>query len=462
MADSYAVILAAGQGTRMKSKTHKVLHPLCGKPMIRHVTDSLKQTGVNRLFVVVGALADQVKQELGAEAEFIHQEQQLGTGHAVMQARSVLAGLAGYTLVCYGDTPLVSRDTYLGLLAAHEESGAAVTMLTALVPQPFGLGRIIRNDAGEILSIVEEKDATPEQKLIQEINPGLYCFTNSVLFSALDQLTNNNAQGEYYLTDIIGIIRRQGLKIASQTVSNADEILGVNDRVQLASLQTILQKQINERHMRNGVTLIDPQTTYIDVDVQIGSDTVVAPGVTLSGATAIGESCWIGSGTQINTSTVGDRVHIQSSIIMESAVADDVEIGPFAYLRPGCKISSGVKVGDFVELKNTSVGDGSKIPHLAYLGDADVGSNTNIGCGVVTANYDGFRKHRTVVGSGSFVGCNTNLIAPVTVGNEVYIATGSTITDDIPDGAFAIARQRQTIKENYVDKLKTRLREGDA
>ncbi|MBD0384207.1 bifunctional UDP-N-acetylglucosamine diphosphorylase/glucosamine-1-phosphate N-acetyltransferase GlmU [Paenibacillus sedimenti] len=457
MNETFAIVLAAGLGTRMKSTLHKVLHPLCGKPMIRHVTDSLRGTGVGRLLMVVGAYAEQIEQELGNEVEYVRQNQQLGTGHAVMQARKVIGNLEGYTLVCYGDTPLVTTETYKSLLSAHQESGSAVTMITAFVDNPTGFGRIVRDETGEVLRIVEQKDASEDEKRIREINPGLYCFTNSVLFRALDQVRNDNAQGEYYLTDCIQIIKNMGLSVQSLAVSNAHEVLGINDRIQLAQISKILRDKINESHMKNGVTLVDPSTTYIDCTVSIGEDTVIGPGVTLSGFTSIGKGCCIGAGSEIETSTLGNGISVHNSIVRDSVIADEASIGPFAFIRPGSVIGKRVKVGDFVEVKNSTVGEGSKIPHLAYVGDSDIGQNTNIGCGVITVNYDGANKHRTIVGDHCFVGSNSNLIAPVSIGNAAYIATGSTITNDIPDGAFAIARERQVNKANYAEHLRSRL-----
>ena len=457
MNETFAIVLAAGFGTRMKSKTHKVLHPLGGKPMIRHVTDSLRGTGVGRLLMIVGAYAEQIEQELGSEVEYVRQDQQLGTGHAVMQAREVIGSLEGYTLVCYGDTPLVTSETYQLLLSAHQDSGSAVTMLTAVVDNPSGFGRIVRNEAGEVLRIVEEKDASTDERQIREINPGLYCFTNSVLFDALDQVQNHNAQGEYYLTDCIQIIKNKGLSVNSLVVSNPHEVLGINDRIQLAQLNKMLRDTINESHMKNGVTLIDPSTTYIDITVSIGEDTVIEPGVTLTGFTSIGKGCKIGTGSKIESSILGQQIIIHNSIVRDSIIADEASIGPFAFIRPGSVIGKGVKVGDFVEVKNSKIGAGSKIPHLAYVGDADIGQNTNIGCGVITVNYDGVNKHRTIVGDQCFIGSNSNLIAPVTIGNEAYIATGSTITNDVSDGAFAIARERQVTKTNYAKRLRGRL-----
>lgn len=459
MSLTYAVVLAAGQGTRMKSKRHKVLHPVCGKPMVEHVLASLDQAGISRTLVVIGNLAEQVKETLGEQVEYVYQLEQLGTGHAVMQAVPKLTGFTGVTLVCYGDTPLISPGTIQDMLKTHREKGASATVLTAVVEQPFGYGRIIRDSDGSVLRIVEEKDATPEEKTITEVNSGTYCFDNEALLQALEQIDNHNAQGEYYLTDCLDIIRRQGLRVEAYTVSDSDEILGVNDRAQLAVVDEILRKRIRLQHMKNGVSMIDPNSVYIDTDVEIGADTILYPGTFLQADTKIGCQCEIGPNVQISRSTVGDSTHIKQAVLLEAKVGNCVTIGPFSYLRPGTLIEDGVKVGDFVEIKNSTIGTGSKVPHLAYVGDADIGSHTNIGCGVITVNYDGAKKHRTVVGDHSFIGSNSNLVAPVTVGDHAYVAAGSTITDHVPSGALAIARERQVTKEGYQKKLGARLKE---
>jgi bifunctional UDP-N-acetylglucosamine pyrophosphorylase / glucosamine-1-phosphate N-acetyltransferase len=459
MSEAYAVVLAAGQGTRMKSKRHKVLHPVCGKPMVRHVLDSLQQAGIQRTLVVIGSLAEQVREELGEQVEFVYQSEQLGTGHAVMQAIPQLTGFEGTTLVCYGDTPLISAETIRAMLSTHQEKGAAATVLTAIVDQPFGYGRIIRDTDGSVMRIVEEKDATAEEKAVTEVNSGTYCFDNRALLQALSQLDNNNAQKEYYLTDCLSIIRSQGLRVEAYTVQDSDEILGVNDRAQLAHVDGILRRRIRLHHMKNGVSMVDPDSIYIDADVEIGADTVLYPGTYLQKGTRIGSGCEIGPNVQISQSTVGDYTEIKQAVLDSATIGSHVKMGPFAYIRPGTKIEDGVKVGDFVEIKNSVIGQGTKVPHLAYVGDADIGSHTNIGCGVITVNYDGVKKHRTVVGDHSFIGSNSNLIAPVTVGDHAYVAAGSTITDPVPDGALAIARERQVTKEGYQAKLEARLKE---
>ncbi|WP_165452680.1 bifunctional N-acetylglucosamine-1-phosphate uridyltransferase/glucosamine-1-phosphate acetyltransferase [Paenibacillus thalictri] len=326
MNHTFAIVLAAGRGTRMNSDTHKVLHPLCGKPMMRYVIDSLKTAEIDRLLVVIGAHAEQIKEELGLETEYVLQERQLGTGHAVMQARQSI-GLTGCTLVCNGDTPLVTSDTYKSLLSAHQQSGAAITMVTATVDNPSGLGRVVRNDMGEVIRVVEEKDATAAEKMIHEINSGLYCFANSVLFSLLEQVRNDNAQGEYYLTDCIHIAKAMGLPVHTVSVADPYEISGINDRIQLAQLEKKLRNTINETHMKNGVTLIDPDTTYIDAAVSIGKDTVIGPGVTVSGATTIGKNCFIGPGCLIDCSIVGERAALHQAIVRNTVIAEDETVG---------------------------------------------------------------------------------------------------------------------------------------
>ncbi|MFC4768540.1 bifunctional UDP-N-acetylglucosamine diphosphorylase/glucosamine-1-phosphate N-acetyltransferase GlmU [Effusibacillus consociatus] len=454
-----AIVLAAGQGTRMKSQRHKVLHPVCGKPMVRHLLDAQKAAGITRRIVVIGSMGEQVQAALQGEVEFVWQKEQLGTGHAVMQAAPLLENQDGITLICSGDTPLITSESITKLLELHREQGAAATVLTGIVDNPFGYGRIIRGEDGSVLRIVEEKDASPDEKSVREINASTYCFDTRSLAQALKMVTNNNAQGEYYLTDCIDILRRQGKKVAAHCVDDADEILNINDRVQLAMVENILRDKIRLHHMQNGVTLVDPSSTYIDIDIQIGADTIIYPGSMLTGSTVIGSGCEIGPHTRIQNSIIGDGSVVMQSVLLDSTFGSGVNIGPFAYVRPGSTVADKVKIGDFVEIKNSTIGEGTKIPHLAYVGDADVGNGTNIGCGTITVNFDGMAKHRTVVGDNSFIGCNTNLVAPVTVGNDTYVAAGSTITDNVPDGALAIARERQVIKEGYTAKLEARLRE---
>ncbi|WP_018131777.1 bifunctional UDP-N-acetylglucosamine diphosphorylase/glucosamine-1-phosphate N-acetyltransferase GlmU [Effusibacillus pohliae] len=454
-----AIVLAAGLGTRMKSQMHKVLHPICGKPMIRHLLDAQQAAGISRRIVVIGSFGDQLQAALQGEVEFVWQAEQLGTGHAVMQAVPLLEGEDGITLVCNGDTPLITAGSLTQLIALHRDQQAAATVLTGVVDNPFGYGRIIRGEDGSVLRIVEEKDASPNEKAVREINSGTFCFDTRSLVEALKSLTNENAQGEYYLTDCLDILRRQGKRVAACCVEDADEILNVNDRAQLAMVENILREKIRLQHMKNGVTLVDPATVYIDTDVVIGADTILHPGTILTGNTTIGRGCVIGPYTQIHNSTVGDESVVMQSVLLDSTFGTHVQIGPFAYVRPGSSVADKVKIGDFVEVKNSRIGESSKIPHLSYIGDADVGAGTNIGCGTITVNYDGVTKHRTVVGNNSFIGCNTNLVAPVMVGNDAYVAAGSTITDDVPDGALAIAREKQVVKEGYKSKLEAKLRE---
>jgi len=455
MSQRYAIVLAAGQGTRMKSKLYKVLHRVCGKPMVQHVVDNLKRLQVDRILVVVGHGAEAVKQQLGSDIEYAMQEQQLGTGHAVLQASPYLKGQEGTTLVLSGDEPLISAETLEALIEEHEKKQAAATILTRIMDNPTGYGRIVRGGDGSVERIVEQKDASEEEKRIKEINTGTYCFDNKKLFEFLQQVRNDNAQGEYYLTDVIEILKSQNETIAACITE--EETVGVNDRVALAKAEKIMRQRILLEHMRQGVTIIDPDSTYIEADVIIGRDTIIAPGSIIGSGCKIGEDCVIGPYSQISRCEIGNGVTIKHSVLTDSYVADQATIGPFAYIRPGSKIGEGVKIGDFVEIKNTTLGKGSKVSHLTYLGDAEIGEDVNVGCGAVTVNYDGQKKYKTVIQDHAFVGCNVNLVAPVTVGQGAYIAAGSTITKDVPEDALAIARERQVNKENYVNKLKKKL-----
>lgn len=451
MSEKFAVVLAAGQGTRMKSKLYKVLHPVCGKPMVQHVVDNLQELNMSRIVVVVGHGAEKVQEQLGDHIEYAMQEKQLGTAHAVLQVAPLLADKPGTTLVLSGDEPLISAETLAKLTADHVASGAAGTILTRIMENPTGYGRIIRNAQGQVERIVEQKDANEEEQRVQEINTGTYCFDNQKLFAALQKVDNKNAQGEFYLTDVIEILQKDGDSIQASVTEEVT--IGVNDRVALAKAEAMMRNRILESHMRAGVTVMDPQNTYIETDVVIGRDTVIYPGTLIGAGTVIGEDCVIGPHTQLVNCQVGDRVEIKQSVLMDSRIESDATVGPFAYVRPNSHVGEGAKVGDFVELKNTTLGKGSKVSHLTYLGDAEIGADVNVGCGTVTVNYDGVKKHKTIVKDGSFVGCNTNLVAPVTVGEGAYIAAGSTINRDVPDGALAIARERQVNKENYANKI---------
>ncbi len=450
MTNIYAVILAAGQGTRMKSKLYKVLHSVCGKPMVEHVVDHIQTLDVTRTVSIVGHGAEKVKEQLGDKSEYVLQAEQLGTAHAVQQAEPLLGNLEGTTIVICGDTPLIRPETMEALIAHHEAQQAKATILTAIAEDPTGYGRILRSEDGQVSQIVEHKDATEEQRLVTEINTGTYCFDNKALFAALQLVGNDNAQGEYYLPDVIEILKNQGEVVAASVCDDFSETLGVNDRFALSQAETIMRARINEKHMRNGVTIINPENTYIGTDVTIGSDTILLPGTMLEGTVSIGEDCLIGPNTQVSDSQIGDRTSVKNSVVEESTIGDDVAVGPFAHIRPASNVLNKAKVGNFVELKKTTLGEGSKASHLTYLGDAEIGSDVNIGCGTITVNYDGVNKFKTIIKDKSFVGCNANLMAPVTLGENSLIAAGTTVHKDVPDNALAIGRSRQENKENYV------------
>lgn len=456
MTKQYAVVLAAGQGTRMKSKLYKVLHPVCGKPMVEHVVDQIGRLNVDKIVTIVGHGAEDVRTHLEGKSEFVKQEEQLGTAHAVLQAKELLADLEGTTIVVCGDTPLIESETIGALVKYHSEKRAKATILTTTLDNPSGYGRIIRDDLGIVEKIVEQKDATEKEQRVQEINTGTYCFDNRALFNALSKVSNDNAQGEYYLPDVIKILKDEDEVVAAYRMANFEESLGVNDRVALAEAARLMRHRINERHMRNGVTLVDPASTYIDVDVEIGQDTVIEANVMLRGKTKIGSDCVISNGCVFDRAEIGDRVHVRSSEIEDSKVGDDVAIGPFAHLRPDSEIKAGVKIGNYVETKNAVIDEGTKLPHFIYMGDAEVGKNVNVGCGTITVNYDGFNKFKTKIGDNVFVGCNSNLVAPVEIADNTYIAAGSTITDDVPEDALAIGRARQVNKAGYVKKIRAK------
>ncbi|MFW3613095.1 bifunctional UDP-N-acetylglucosamine diphosphorylase/glucosamine-1-phosphate N-acetyltransferase GlmU [Staphylococcus caprae] len=448
----HAIILAAGKGTRMKSKKYKVLHEVAGKSMIEHVLNSVKQSGVNHIVTIVGHGAESVKETLGEQSLYSFQEEQLGTAHAVKTAQEHLADKEGTTLVVCGDTPLITSKTLQSLIDHHEGTNSQVTVLSASTSQPHGYGRIVRDSNHLLQRIVEEKDASDTEREINEISSGIFAFDNQVLFDKLAQVKNDNAQGEYYLPDVLSLILKDGGKAEIYHTDDFDEIMGVNDRVMLSEAEKAFQKRINDFHMRNGVTILDPNSTYIGPDVEIGMDTTIEPGVRIGGHTTIGEDVLIGQYSEINNSTIHSNANIKQSIINDSIVGEKTKVGPFAQLRPGSNLGADVKVGNFVEVKKASLKDGAKVSHLSYIGDAEIGERTNIGCGSITVNYDGVNKFKTIVGKDAFIGCNTNLIAPVTVGDHTLIAAGSTITDDIPEDSLALARARQVNKEGYLKK----------
>lgn len=449
-----SVILAAGMGTRMKSKMPKVLHKVCGKPLSKWVIDASKAAGADKVCAVVGHKAETVKEVLGDVCEFALQAEQKGTGHAVMQAIDVIKNSKGEVVILNGDTPLITAETINKAIEYHKNNGNQATVITAILDDATGYGRIVRDNDGSVLKIVEQKDASEEEKKINEVNSGMYVFDAQSLVYALDKITPNNAQGEYYLTDTLEILLSAGKKIGGYAISDNDEIRGINDRVQLNEAENIMQKRINEYHMRNGVTMRNPESVYIEDGVEIGNDTEICQNVTIKSGTKIGSDCVIGSGSMLDRAVIHDGVDVLSSVILESEVDEGTHVGPFAYIRPNCHVGKEVKVGDFVELKNSNIDDGTKISHLTYIGDSDVGKRVNFGCGTVTCNYDGKKKYRTTIGDDCFVGCNTNFVSPINVGDGVYIAAGSTITEDIPENSLSIARTRQVNKEGWKDKRK--------
>jgi len=453
MSNRYAIILAAGQGTRMKSKLYKVLHPVCGKPMVQHVIDQVKSLDINEIVTIVGHGAEKVKDQLGEHSQYALQAEQLGTAHAVQQAGDMLADKEGVTIVVCGDTPLIKAETMEALFKHHEETNAKATILTARAEDPTGYGRIVRNAEGFVEKIVEHKDANEQERSINEINTGTYCFDNKMLFEAIQNVSNDNVQGEYYLPDVIEILKNEGEIVSAYVTDNFAETLGVNDRVALAEAERTMKKRINEYHMRNGVSLIDPDNTYIGPDVKVGQDTVIFPGTTLSGSTVIGSECQIGPNTEISNCEIGNNTVIRQSAAFDSKIGSEVNIGPFAHIRPDSDIHDEVKIGNFVEIKKAVFGKGSKASHLSYIGDAEVGADVNIGCGSITVNYDGKNKFLTKIEDGVFIGCNSNLVAPVTIGKGAYVAAGSTITENVPGEALALARARQVNKEDYVGKM---------
>lgn len=449
MKNRYVVILAAGQGTRMKSKLFKVMHPVMGRPMVGHVVHAATEADATEVITITGHGAETIKDYLGDRSEFVYQEEQLGTAHAVMQAKDILEGKEGTTLVLSGDTPLLQGKTLKALMEFHENEHAKATILTALAEDPYGYGRVIRSEDGSVEKVVEEKDASEEEQAVKEINTGTYCFDNQYLFEALKKVNNNNAQGEYYLPDVLEILVGANEKVGAFQLENMDEALGVNNRVALSLAAKIMRGRINEEHMTNGVTLIDPNSTYIDVDVKIERDTVIEPNTYIKGDTHIGEDVFIGLGSVISDSQIADGVQIRQSVIAESKVGKLSDVGPNSHLRNQTIIGEEVHIGNYVEVKNSKIDDQTKAGHHAYIGDAEVGKNVNIGAGVIFANYNGKVKSTCVVGDNSFVGSNSNLVAPVELGNNSFVAAGSTITDEIPENALGIARARQVNKPEF-------------
>ncbi|SDM09119.1 bifunctional UDP-N-acetylglucosamine diphosphorylase/glucosamine-1-phosphate N-acetyltransferase GlmU [Halarsenatibacter silvermanii] len=429
MDDLLIIVLAAGKGTRMNSSRNKMLHGLAGRPLIKHVVDTSREL-TDDIVCVVGHQAEKVRGAAGEEVEFVFQEDQQGTGHAVWQAEEYIRSHSGDTLVLYGDTPLVTAETLKDYINNHRRRQAGMSILTAELDDPAGYGRILRDESGSIMDIVEEHDCRGEEAQIKEINAGIYCFASQLLHEALKQIDNDNAQNEYYLTDCLYYIKEKA-ELASAEGDPA-EIIGINDRSDLAAAEKVMQRRIKSAHLDRGVTLIDPERTYIEKRVEIGRDTTIYPGVTLRGETRIGRECLLEPGCQLKDARLAEKVNVlQGSVIRKSRIERETSVGPYAYIRPGCSIARGCKIGDFVELKKASVGEGSKVPHLTYVGDAEIGSGCNVGAGTVFANYDGENKHKTVLGDGVFVGSNTTLVAPLKLEDGAKTGAGSVVVDDV-------------------------------
>jgi bifunctional UDP-N-acetylglucosamine pyrophosphorylase / glucosamine-1-phosphate N-acetyltransferase len=456
MSELHIVVLAAGKGTRMKSALPKVLHRVGGEPMIAHVLRVADPLRPSTITIVVGHMANAVKSALAwhPDVRFVVQEPQLGTGHALLQAESELRGRSGTLVLLSGDVPLLRPATLRRLVDAHRAAGAAATVVTADIANPFGYGRIVRS-GGQMVSIVEERDATDAQRAIREINSGVYAFDLPPLFDALRGLATENTQGEYYLPDLVAVYRARGLPVEAVVVQDADEIRGINSRRDLAEVSAVVRQQKNDALMAAGVTIEDPATTYIGQDVEVGADTIIHPGVHLEGRTRVGGGCELHSGVRIVDSSLGDGVTVLNfCVILHSRISDGARIGPFAHLRPESDVGRDAHIGNFVELKKTTLGAGSKANHLAYLGDATIGERVNVGAGTITCNYDGEAKHQTTIEDGAFIGSDSQLVAPVRVGRGAYVAAGSSITQDVPAGALGIARGRQTNVEDWVARKK--------
>ena len=454
MSNLTAIILAAGKGTRMRSKYPKVLHKVGGKPMLQHVIDAASAAGADKKVIIVGHEAEMVEAMVGEQATIALQKEQLGTGHAVMQTAEALKGFTGTALILCGDTPLLDGEELKKFCDAHKASGAAATVLTAIMDDPFGYGRIVRDANGNVQGIVEQKDATEEQKAIKEINTGIYCMECPQMFDVLATLTNDNAQGEYYLTDVLQKLNAAGAKVGGISTDDSDMVMGINSRKQLSVAEGVMRQRILDKLMDAGVTIMDPASTFIEASVKIGRDTIIYPYTWLEGTTEIGEDCEIGPNARFTNVKIGDDNHLQFIYGHDCEVKNHVTAGPYVHLRPDTVISDHVKIGNYVEVKNSNVGYGTKLPHLTYIGDSDIGSGVNMGCGCITVNYDGKKKHRTVIGDNAFVGCNTNLVAPVTVQANTYIGAGSTITKEVPENALGIARARQKNIEGWAEKYR--------
>jgi len=447
-----AVILAAGQGTRMRSDLPKVLHPLAGRPMVLYAIDAVRSLTDLPPVLVVGHGAEAVRQTVGESVVYVEQREQKGTGHAVLQTRETLRDRADLVLITYADMPLLRPETLRRLVDRQRENTGPLTLLTLIADDPRGFGRVVRDEDGGIVAIVEEATATPEQLAIRELNAGVYCFDAEWLWSHVDRIPLSMPKQEYYLTDLIGMAAAEGLRVEGVPAEDPTEALGINTRVHLAEAEAILRRRINRHWMEAGVTMIDPETTYIEAEVQIGRDTTIWPNTILRGETVIGERCQIGPNSLVEDSTIGDECRVLASVVEGAVMERGSDVGPFSHLRPGARICTGAHVGNFGEIKNATLGPGAKMGHFSYLGDAEVGAGANIGAGTITCNYDGRQKHRTEIGEKAFIGSGTMLVAPVRIGKEAVIGAGAVVTRDIPDGALAYGVPARVKKQETRDK----------
>ena len=455
------ILLAAGQGTRMKSSLPKVLHPLGGKPLFLHPLGTAQRLEPERVAVVIGHGAGAVRDAYDRnDVVWITQEKQLGTGHAVLRAQRAFGDFSGDILILSGDVPLIEEQTLAAMIKTHRESEAVLTLMTACLETPAGYGRILRNERGVISGTIEEKDATESQKRIREVNVGVYVVAARFLFAALAAVKNDNRQKEYYLPDIVAIGLAQREKIETVRVADPREMRGINTREEFALMEKTLQERINRKWMDGGVTLKDPQTTYIDEGVAIGKDTVIGPNTHLLGATVVGERCRIDGSAYLTDVKIGDEVHVKFAVVAASSrIESGAIIGPFAHLRPGNSLGRNVHIGNFVEAKAATIGAGTKANHLTYLGDCTIGRDSNIGAGTITCNYDGFKKYRTTIGDRVQVGSDTTLVAPISLGDDVYVATATTVRNDVPTGALVFNEREERVREGWTERKRKKMRE---
>lgn len=446
---TYAIVLAAGKGTRMRTERPKCAYPILKKPMIEYIVEHIELSDIDETVCVVGHKKEYIEEVLNDRVQYAVQEEQLGTGHAVLMAEDLLKGKEGNTIIMLGDMPLVDKDVINNVLEMHGRSGNDITVLTTSFDNPYGYGRIVRDKDNHVERIVEQNDCTPEQKMIKEVNTGIYVVNNLYLYDAIKKISLNPRKKEYYLTDIIAIMREDGKKVGAFELWDSYKVMGVNDLYSISIAEKYLRESINKKHMLNGVSIINPETVTIGHNVSIEGGAVIYPNTYITGNTIIKKGSKIGPNTEVHSSLVDEHVRIKHSLVFDSEIKRDSVIGPFAHLRNGAIIGEDNRIGNFVEVKKSTTGKGTKAAHLAYIGDATTGKNVNFGCGSITVNYDGINKNQTIIGDDVFIGCNTNLVAPVTVGDRVFIAAGSTVTRDVPSGALAIARNKQINKEDY-------------